>query len=163
MENRYANIFIDSWHTVLGSLSAKKILSTEVSPVQEQPTSGSIFVLMGIIGDVNGKVVMSLDAKAGKALASDMLGGMEVSDVDELVISAVGEICNMVMGTACSSISAPGTNVDITPPTVIANEEPPQQAEQPAYRISFRLEEIESIDFNVSIKHAAEDILGRVN
>ncbi len=31
-----------------------------------------------------------MDAKTGKSIASEMLGGMEINEVDEIVISAVG-------------------------------------------------------------------------
>jgi CheY-specific phosphatase CheX len=46
-----------------------------------------------------------MDEKIGMELASDMLG-MEITEVDELVVSAVGEICNMIMGNACSSFGS---------------------------------------------------------
>lgn len=151
MDNKYANVFIDSWHAVLESFSSKKIMSTEVNPPKEYQDNGGIFVFMGIEGDVNGQVVMALDSKTGKVLTSDMLGGMEITDVDELVTSAVGEMCNMIMGNVCLNISSKNTNVDITPPTVISDYQFPKQTIRPSYSISFQLEDLEAIDFNVAI------------
>ncbi len=154
METKYSNIFIDAWNTVLESFSTKRIMHADVKPPIENPNNRDIFVLMGIVGDIDGQVYMSMDAETGKILASEMLGGMEVTEVDELVVSAVGEMCNMVMGNACSSISLLNTTVDITPPTVIAGEEVPPLKIKPSYNISLVLEDMEAIDFNVAVKTA---------
>ncbi|AYF41792.1 chemotaxis protein CheX [Ethanoligenens harbinense] len=154
MDTKFAAIFIDAWNTVLESFSTKHIMSANVEPPKENLNSRDIYVLMGIVGDIDGQVFMSMDAETGKILASEMLGGMEVTDVDELVVSAVGEMCNMVMGNACSSISLQNTTVDITPPTVIAGEEIPPLRIQPSYNISLVLEDMEAIDFNVAVKTA---------
>lgn len=154
METKYSNIFIDAWNTVLESFSTKRIMHADVKPPIENPNNRDIFVLMGIVGDIDGQVYMSMDAETGKILASEMLGGMEVTEVDELVVSAVGEMCNMVMGNACSSISLLNTTVDITPPTVIAGEKVPPLKIKPSYNISLVLEDMEAIDFNVAVKTA---------
>jgi CheY-specific phosphatase CheX len=39
--------------------------------------------------------------ETGKTLASEMLGYMEIAE-DEIITSAVGELCNLKMGNACS-------------------------------------------------------------
>lgn len=151
MDTKYAKVFIDSWQTVLESFSSKKIMSAEVNPPKKYRYEGDINVFMGILGDINGQVVMTLDNRTGKILTSDMLGGMEITDVDELVISAVGEMCNMIMGNACLNISSESTNIDITPPTVISDNIFPQSTVKPSYSISLQLEDLEAIDFNVAI------------
>lgn len=69
-------------------------------------------------------------------------------------MSAVGELCNMIMGSACSAISSTNKSVDITPPTVISDQQLPQLKMEPSYNIAFLLEDLEVIDFNVAVKTA---------
>ncbi|MBE6012374.1 chemotaxis protein CheX [Anaeropeptidivorans aminofermentans] len=154
MENKYADIFINAWHTVLESFSTKQITLAEIHSSKNPVDNRDILVFMGIIGAVSGQVAISMDVNTGKILASEMLGGMEVTDADELVTSAVGEICNMIMGNACLHISSAETGVDITPPTVICNETAPQILISPSYKISLHLEDLDEIDFNVEIATA---------
>jgi len=151
METKYSNIFIDSWNNVIESFSSKQIKSADITQPKDGAFNCDIFVYMGIIGDIKGLVYMSMDAETGKVLASEMLGGIEITDVDEMVISAVGEMCNMIMGNACSSISLMNTVVDITPPTVVVGQDMPQLEMKPSYNISFVLEDMDKINFNVAV------------
>jgi len=155
METKFSNIFIDSWNTVIESFSSRQIMSADVRLTREYADANrGISACIGIIGDIDGQISMSMNAETGKALASEMLGGMEIMEVDEMVISAVGELCNMIMGNACSTITSSNTNVDITPPTVVMDKILPQFYIKPAYIISFLLEDLEAIDFIVAVKTA---------
>ena len=151
METLYANLFINAWVTVLESFCTKQIIGTDIIPPKEAPNERDIYVFMGLIGDLNGQVFMSMDAETGKALAGEMLGGMEIGDADELVTSAVGELCNMIMGNACSNISLTNLSVDITPPTVISNMNLQQFNLKASYSIAIHLEDLKEINFNVSV------------
>ena len=151
METKYAEIFINAWSTVIESFSSKHIKSADVEAPDENLKRRDVYVLMGMVGDINGQIFMAMDAQTGKALTSEMLGGMEITEVDEVVISAVGELCNMIMGNACSSISDDNAGVNITPPTVIADQNMPQLKVRPLYNISFLLEDLEKIDFHVAV------------
>jgi chemotaxis protein CheX len=152
LEAQFSNYFIDAWHTVFGSFSGRQIMSADVKPPQETLVNGDILVLMGLMGDINGQICMSMNAETGKSLASEMLGGMEIASVDEMVTSAVGEMCNMVMGNVCTNISSINANVDITPPTVVAGPKKPRLTAKPSYEISFLLEGPEIIDFHIAVK-----------
>lgn len=154
MEKKYADIFITAWCTVLESFSSKQLIHAEIHDPNENADNCDILVSIGIIGDINGQVAMAMDVKTGKILASEMLGGMDVTDMDELVTSAVSEMCNMIMGNACLSISSETPGVDITPPTVICNQAGPHPASSPSYKISFKMEDLDDIDFNVEIATA---------
>lgn len=152
METKYAEIFTDAWNTVVESYSPGYIVSEYTEAPAGRVKGRDICVLIGIIGNLNGQVFLSMDAETGKVLASEMLGGMEITEVDELVISAVSELCNMIMGNACSNISS-GEPVDITPPTVISDEEERLNA-KPLYNISFLLENSKIVDFHLDVMSA---------
>ena len=154
MEPKYAGIFIQAFNTVLASFSSSQIISVDVLAPKNQFTAGDILVTIGIIGDVDGQVYMSMNAKTGQTLASEMLGGMEITQVDEMVTSAVGELCNMIMGNACSSICEGNTQVDITPPVVQVNEKGAPGGPGAAYHISILLRDLGNVDFNVAMENA---------
>lgn len=151
MEHKYSDIFINAWVSVLGSFCNKQIVSANVKPPKQYPDGRDLFVFMGLAGDLNGQVFMSMDEETGKTLTSEMLGGIEVSEVDEMVTSTVGELCNMIMGTACTQISAADMNLDITPPMVISNSALPKLDHKISYSIAIIMENLKAIDFNVAV------------
>lgn len=153
MEHKYADIFIDAWNTVFESFSTKHIMRASVESPKDM-TGSDISVSIGLVGDVDGQIFMSMDASTGISIASEMLGGMEINEVDEVVFSAVGELCNMVMGNACSSISLETANVDITTPVVVHDEIMSNYRIKPLYSIAFLFDDMDSIDFNVAVKTA---------
>lgn len=150
MDTIYANVFVDAWSTVLESFCTKQIVSAEIKPPKEYPDECDLFVFMGLVGDLNGEIFMSMDKETAKVIASEMLGGMEINDA-ELITSAVGELCNMIMGNACSNISLTNTSVDITPPAVFSNKGLPHLSFKASYCITIFLEDLKAIVFNVAV------------
>jgi len=49
-----------------------------------------------------------MDAEVGKDITAQMLGGVAISEIDEIVMSAIGELSNMMMGNSCAQISSVG-------------------------------------------------------
>jgi chemotaxis protein CheX len=154
MEHKYALIFINAWSDVLSSFSSKQILTANVITSKEKMLPSDISVIIGIVGDLDGQVFLSMDGETSEILASEMLGGMNVCGMDDVVKSAVGELCNMIMGNACLGISENNMNVDITPPTVISYEEAADMARNPSFNISLMVQDMGIVDFDVSIKSA---------
>jgi len=79
--------------------------------------SKDIAVIVGIVGDLKGEAIYTMDENCGLYLASKIMMGFEVTGLDEMAISAVKEIGNMISGNAASALFKYGTTVDITPPT----------------------------------------------
>jgi chemotaxis protein CheX len=93
-----------------------------------------------------------MDEKTGKLVASAMLGGMEINEIDELVVSAVGELANMVIGNTCQSLSKHDINVDITPPTVVFGEKLQFYNDMQTYNLPAEINNYGIVDINVAIK-----------
>jgi chemotaxis protein CheX len=53
-----------------------------------------------------------------QSIAGAMIGA-EVPELDEMAMSAVSELANMITGGAAVIVSEYGLNVDITPPSII--------------------------------------------
>lgn len=122
MDVKYVNPFIESFSTVMpelgftnvgvGSLSAKK---------QEVITSG-ILIVLGIVGDIKGNVVYTIDNEAAKQVASMMMMGMPVEELDDMAKSALSELTNMLTANAATAFSDIGISVEISTPTLLQGE-----------------------------------------
>ena len=67
----------------------------------------SVAVMIGITGELKGQVIMAFELK-----------GMPVTALDDMSISAISELGNMIMGNAATIFSTKGYVIDITPPSV---------------------------------------------
>ncbi|MEK3977698.1 chemotaxis protein CheX [Psychrobacillus sp. FSL K6-2836] len=73
-------------------------------------------VLIGIIGDIKGRIIIDSTAESFSAIGATMFG-MPLEG--EMLESFTGELGNMIAGNICTSVAANGVEIDITPPTVI--------------------------------------------
>lgn len=73
-------------------------------------------VLIGIIGDLKGRIIIDSTAETFSAIGATMFG-MPLEG--EMLESFTGELGNMIAGNICTSVASNGVQVDITPPTVI--------------------------------------------
>lgn len=119
MDAKLVNPF---WH------AARKTLEQETGkPVerdvllleQSNRLSDEVTVLLGVVGDPQGMALFGMSREAAKNLASIMLGGADVSNLDEMVISAVAELGNVIAGGAMVELERAGFSADIVPPSVL--------------------------------------------
>ncbi len=73
-------------------------------------------VLIGITGDVGGKLVLSGEETVFGAIGETMFG---MALEGEMLASFSGELGNMLAGSLSTTIEGEGINTDITSPTII--------------------------------------------
>jgi chemotaxis protein CheX len=73
-------------------------------------------VLIGIVGDLKGRIIIDGTAEAFGGIGSSMFG-MPLEG--EMLESFTGEFGNMIAGNLCTNVGQEGLNLDITPPTVM--------------------------------------------
>lgn len=78
----------------------------------------SIVVMLGVTGEMGGRVMLSMSISTACQVASRMMMGMPVADLDDMALSAISELGNMVMGNAATILAGQGVGIDITPPTL---------------------------------------------
>lgn len=81
-------------------------------------TDDSVLIMLGITGQLEGQVIFEIKEDSAKLLASKMMMGYEVPELDDMAMSAISELGNMIMGNAATVFSQQGTLIDITPPAV---------------------------------------------
>lgn len=80
--------------------------------------SDSIVIMIGITGEMAGRVTLGMEVSVACQVASRMMMGMPVQDLDDMALSAISELGNMIMGNAATIFSGQGVGIDITPPTL---------------------------------------------
>ncbi len=75
-------------------------------------------VAIGITGDITGEVIYRFSADSTLEIVKTM-SGMEIAEIDEFVLSALGEIANIISGNAVSGLSQNDIICDILPPETL--------------------------------------------
>lgn len=108
-------------------LSAQQILSqvcniqTKVGPLSKDNMcidGEPVFIMLGVTGEMSGQVCIVFDLDVAKDIASRMMMGMPVTEIDDMAKSALSELGNMIMGNAATILSNNNLRIDITPPTL---------------------------------------------
>ena len=55
-------------------------------------------------------------------IASNMMGGAEIAELDEISKSAISELANMILGNTATILYNKGIGIEITPPTFLMGE-----------------------------------------
>lgn len=119
----YVRAFVQSAERVLGEVIGE--VPTKGTPIfQKEPSIGlqEVNVTVGITGDLQGQVNFGMDMTTALAIASTMM--MEtVTALDEMSISALQELSNMISGNARFFLNDLGVKSDITPPTMLVGKD----------------------------------------
>lgn len=76
-------------------------------------------IQVGVTGAMRGQVVLAMPIEQAKEIASKMMYGMPVNELDEMACSALSELSNMIMGNTATVFSTQGILIDITPPMAV--------------------------------------------
>lgn len=113
-----------------------------------------IFIVMiGITGELHGQVILGMSEKVACDIASKMMMGMPVNELNDIARSALGELMNMTMGNAVTMFFNKGIKLDITPPTIfISNSLTMNVGDSKMICIPITYDGDKLIELNVAIK-----------
>lgn len=119
MDANKINAFITGLIEVSGMLGIDSLTRTGLGAREQLKTENEVNVIIGLVGDIKGNVVLSMQEKTAMNIASKMMGGLPVSEFDLMPKSALCELTNMVSGRSVSELEKIGVITNITPPTLI--------------------------------------------
>lgn len=119
MDLKYANPFIESFTTIMPQLGYNKIQRGDLSEKGQELINSGVNIIVGIVGEIKGNVVYSIDLENAKSIASTMMMGMPVDELDEMSKSALSELANMLTAGAATAFYDMGIKVDISTPTLL--------------------------------------------
>lgn len=117
------NPFIESITEILPQLGFESIIQKGVSYKPKKIIASGIVLMLGIVGDKKGNVVYSIGKEDAKKIASIMMMGMPVDELDDMAKSALSELSNMLTANASINFSNESIAVDISPPTLLYGED----------------------------------------
>lgn len=121
------------------------------SAVKEILPKFNIVTVIGFVGDIEGNFVYSFSERTALTIVSRMMG-MEYGVLDELSLSAIGELGNMTSGGIATSLEKLGYKIDITPPTVITGRDMRITAEGLIIKFPVTLFEAEDLEVHLALR-----------
>ena len=123
MKAEFINPFLSASTEILMQVCNTTIQKKPLFIKQGMTKLKNVTISIGIFGDVQGNLILNLDKKTALDIASKMMGGYPVSELDEITTSAVSELGNMIAGHSGMYFSNENKKIDITPPTVTINSD----------------------------------------
>jgi len=87
--------------------------------VSNQYTTDDITAIIGVSGQLQGNVLYGFSEETTKSIISVMVGEDSTPVSNEIGLSAIGEIANVITGNAATKLAELGYRCDISPPVVI--------------------------------------------
>ena len=121
MRVEYINPFVEAAFGVL-----QEVLNTEIKRGElflkstSQPVLG-VTAIIGLTGDVEGRVLFDMSPETAIAIASEM-NGEEITELNALSKATIGELANMITAQAVTKLHEQGFEFDLTPPAIITGE-----------------------------------------
>ncbi|MFZ4450526.1 chemotaxis protein CheX [Salibacterium aidingense] len=84
----------------------------------KQFLASDISVVMGVNGQLEGQIICTMEEKTARSIVGNMMGGMEISVLDDMGWSAIQEFGNWVAGRAASELAKAEAVIDISPPVI---------------------------------------------
>ena len=119
MDVKALDPFLVSAGSILEQFGVKGTKVASIVKKERMFVETDITVIIGITGDLKGNVSYSMSEETAKKIVSSMMMGMPITELDEIGISALGELSNMIMGTASTLLSENNYRIDITPPSTV--------------------------------------------
>ncbi len=154
MKVEFINPFVNSAFMVLerfGKIKANKgNLRLVPSPIEGKDVN----TVVGVTGDVLGQVIYSIDSDTALKIASFMLMGMPVTELDELCKSAVSEMGNIITGNAATELSENGFICNVTPPSLFIGKDVRVSVKDSQVLVVPIISEIGELTINIALREA---------
>lgn len=122
MNVEYINPFIEASQTVLKQIAGIDAKLGKVY-IKDSPYKGdNIVIIVGLTGKIRGQAIFTMNKTVAMNIASKMMFGMPVTELDEISKSAISELTNMILGNAATILYNKGIGIEITPPSLLMGE-----------------------------------------
>lgn len=119
MDVKHINPVIESFINIMPQLGLTEVTKENVSLKENYIESPGVVIIIGLIGDVKGNIIYGITIEDAKKIASTMMIGMPVDDLNEMAQSALSELVNMLTANVATNFSKENITVDISTPTLI--------------------------------------------
>ncbi len=121
MKAEYANPFYIATKEVFRLMLNLEAQRGDLRVVKDMVPSNDASVLLGVTGDLKGSILFSFTTDMTLEMVK-IMSGMEMSEIDSFVSSALGEVANIIGGNAVTKLSEHKYICDIVPPQVFVGQ-----------------------------------------
>lgn len=151
LDVRHINPFLQSSLSIFESVAQLKLTVGRPSVAPLNFTDTTFILQVGVTGEMKGQVLIVLSVENAKDIASRMMCGMPVPELDEMSRSALGELSNMIMGNTATLFSTQNILIDITPPLSLLGNKLMLQADVQALKVPLYLDEKEYVSLYICV------------
>ncbi len=151
MKAEYINPFLESARIVIEQVVNIRPATGQLGIKDVKFVDDYIWIQIGMTGQMTGDIVFGLSEDVALRLISAMMGGFQISELDEIGKSAISELGNMISGNASTMLFNQGVKVDITPPKVMLSAQAAGFTPKKALTIPLIMEGIGELDIQVLI------------
>jgi chemotaxis protein CheX len=151
MDVTYINSFLEACSNVLSQYDIK-IKSGKPHLKGTYQLADKVIVLIGVTGKFKGQVLFNLGIEPSLNIVSQMMGGVEVASFDDMAKSAISELVNMILGNTATIFYNKGTNIDITPPSLLMGDNMSLTPQSPTICIPIELSVGGTIELDITLR-----------
>lgn len=151
LDVRYINPFVLASTQVLESVAQMKLTLGRPGIATLNFQDNTFLLQVGVVGEMKGQVIIAMSVEVAKKIASIMMCGMPVEELDEMPRSALSELSNMIMGNAATVFSTQQILIDITTPMSMLGSHLSLQTEIEALRVPLLLDGVETLRLYICV------------
>ena len=123
MDAKLVNPFIDAFISVMPQIGFPIPKRTKVYVQSTNIVNFGVAVMLGFTKQIRGNVVYNMNEDTAKFIASTMMMGMPVSEIDAMAQSAIAEMSNMLAANTATNLTALDLEVDISTPSLTVGKD----------------------------------------
>ncbi|MCR5446027.1 MAG: chemotaxis protein CheX [Schwartzia sp.] len=123
MDAKLVNPFIDALVNVMPQMGFDVPKRVSMSVQNQTCKSLGVSLIVGFTKGLRGNVVYNMTEQSAKFIASKMMMGMPVENLDDMAQSALSELSNMLTANAATNLTAMGYEVDISTPSLTVGQD----------------------------------------
>ncbi len=125
MRVEYINPFVESAYNILTEVLKEEVQRGDLYLKNAAMPMLGVAAIIGLAGDVEGRVLFDMTKETGVKVASAMLSSMDmepVSELNEMARATLTELANMITGQAVTKLHNLGFKFDLTPPAIFTGD-----------------------------------------
>jgi chemotaxis protein CheX len=154
MRVEYINPFVEATYNVLKEVTQVEVKRGDLYLKNSSMKIMGVAALVGLAGDVEGRVLFDMTKETALKVVSIMNGGEVFTALDEMAKATITELANMITGQAITKLHELGFKFDLTPPALFSgdNMEISNTMEVEALIVPMELGAIGRIEVNVVVR-----------
>lgn len=125
MRVEYINPFVESAYNVLTEVLQADVERGELYLKSAAMPMLGVATIVGLAGDVEGRVLFDMKLATAINVASAMLASMDmegVTELNDMARATITELANMITGQAVTKLHDLGFKFDLTPPAIFSGQ-----------------------------------------